>query len=126
MEYLPVDEVGQVAAIAVAFAILVRQEKDVDLKQMGRILNGFMRHDTDIMGYVVLNAMDAFLADRASSGLADLDGACMKWPTNFVPYICRGSLRSRGGDSDRMRQDFATALRFMGTNGARNVMNPLP
>jgi tetratricopeptide (TPR) repeat protein len=122
MEYLPADELGQLSAAAIALAVIAKQDAAVDRSQLGRVVRGFMRPDSDSAGYVVLTALDSFLDDRGSSAMADLHGACAKWPTNFVPFLCRAALKGRGGDAVGARKDSEEAVRLMRAGGVtRNV-----
>jgi tetratricopeptide (TPR) repeat protein len=126
MEYLPVDGLGQVSAAALAMALLDKQDTGIDRKQLGRIVQGFMRADADSAGYVILTAMAAFLDDRVSSAMADLDGACGKWPNNFVPFACRSALRTRSGDAAGAKRDAETASRLMQSRGVTRRVRVLP
>lgn len=122
MEYIPADELGQLTAATIALSIVAKQDASMDRKQLGRIVRGFMRPDSDSAGYVILTALDSYLSDRASSAMADLDGACGKWPTNFVPFLCRAAVRGRTGDAMGARKDAEEAMRLMRASGVtRNI-----
>ncbi len=108
MEFITVDELWQLAAWPLAQAIERRQDKEIDTGLLAQALRSHVRHDTESVGYVALNALDELLRDKAIFALDGLDAACRRWPQHPLPQYCRTVVQRRSAEAAKEKEAPAT------------------